>query len=51
LNGYDFSFVQALSIAGPTFAIGVILGWVLSSLHFGGSSRDKNHPEKEDRRR
>lgn len=51
MNIYDFTFIQALSIAGPTFALGILLGWVLSSLHFGASSHDRNHPEKEDRRR
>jgi hypothetical protein len=48
MNGYDFSIVQALSIAGSTFAIGITLGWVLALLHFGGSSGGSNHRDKED---
>lgn len=49
MNGCDISVVQALSIASPAFAIGVILGWVMAILHFGGSSRYRNHQKKEDR--
>ena len=48
MNGYDFSTVQALSIAGSTFAVGIILGWMLALLHIGGSSGGSNHDDKED---
>lgn len=48
MSGYDFSVVQALSIAGSTFAIGITLGWVLALLHFSGSSGETNPRDKED---
>lgn len=48
MNSIDLSTVQALSIAGSTFAVGIVLGWVLALLHFGGSSNGSNHRDKED---
>ncbi len=48
MNGYEFSVVQALSIAGSTFAVGITLGWILALLHMGSSSGPSNHDNKED---
>ena len=48
MNGYEFSVVQALSIAGSTFAVGITLGWILALLHIGGSSSRSNHDDKDD---
>ena len=48
MNGYEFSLVQALSIAGSTFAIGVTLGWILALLHVGNSPDRPNPNDKED---
>lgn len=48
MNGYGLSVVQALSIAGSTFAVGITLGWVLALLHIGGSSDRADHNDKED---
>ncbi|MDD5367557.1 MAG: hypothetical protein PHQ40_00605 [Anaerolineaceae bacterium] len=48
MNGYEFSVVQALSIAGSTFAVGITLGWILALLHTGGSSGRSNHDDKDD---
>ncbi len=47
MNGYEFSVVQALSIAGSTFAVGITLGWILAMLLIGGSDRS-NHNDKDD---
>jgi predicted exporter len=48
MNTINFSTVQALSIAGSTLAVGVVLGWVLALLYLGNSSAGSNHREKED---
>ncbi len=48
MNGYEFSVVQALSIAGSTFAVGITLGWILALLHVGGSPDRSNPNDKED---
>ncbi len=48
MNGYEISVVQALSIAGSTFAVGITLGWILALLHIGGSSGLSNHDDKDD---
>ncbi len=48
MNGYEFSLVQAISIAGSTFAVGITLGWILALLHMGSSSNWSNREDKED---
>ncbi len=48
MNGYEFSLVQALSIAGSTFAVGITLGWILALLHMGSSSSGSKPDDKED---
>jgi len=48
MNGYEFSMVQALSIAGSTFVVGITLGWILALLHIGGISTRSDRNDKED---
>ncbi len=48
MNGYEFSLVQAISIAGSTFAVGITLGWILALLHMGSSSGRSKPDDKED---
>ncbi len=48
MNGYEFSMVQALSIAGSTFAVGITLGWILALLHIGAISNRSDRNDKED---
>lgn len=42
------STVQALSIAGSTLAFGFVFGWIYALLHFGSSSDNSNHKDKEE---
>lgn len=44
----DISIVQILSIAGATFAFGIVLGWVLALLHSSGSSGSSHDHDKGD---
>jgi hypothetical protein len=48
MNIQDISIVQILSIAGSTFAFGLVLGWVLALLHSGGSSSSSHNHDEED---
>ena len=48
MNIHDFSTFQALSIAGSTFAVGIVLGWVLALLQFSSSSKSSRSWDKED---
>ena len=48
MNNIGFTTVQALSIAGSTFAVGIVLGWVLALLQFGSSSGGSKPRDKED---
>jgi hypothetical protein len=49
MNNIDFSTVQALSIAGSTFAAGIVLGWVLALLQFGGSVGRSRRRDQDDK--
>ena len=47
LNSDLINFAQLLSVAGPTFAIGISVGWILALLHLSSltdktSSHDKD---------
>jgi len=46
---HGISSLHALSIAGPTLVFGFVFGWIWALLHFGSSSRNSNHGDKEDR--
>ncbi len=48
MNSFELSVVQALSIAGSTFALGITLGWILALFHTGGSSGHPNRDDKEE---
>ena len=48
MNGYEISMLQALSIAGSTFAVGITLGWILALFHIGGSSSRTNRDDSEE---
>jgi len=48
MNGYEFSMLQALSIAGSTFAVGITLGWIVALLYIGGISTRSDRNDKED---
>ncbi len=50
MNGYEFSMVQALSIAGSAFATGITLGWILALLHIGGISSRSDRNDEEDKK-
>ena len=38
MNPTDLFLLQAVNAAGPAFAFGFILGWVLALTHLSGSS-------------
>jgi hypothetical protein len=44
----DTTVINALSLAGSTFAFGMIFGWVLSVLIFGGSSGSSGRRDDEE---
>jgi hypothetical protein len=48
MNGYEFSMLQTLSIAGSAFATGITLGWILALLHIGGISSRSDRNDEED---
>ena len=48
MNITSISMVQALSIAGSTFAIGITLGWILALLNLGGSSDGSKPRDRDD---
>ncbi len=43
-----FSVIQAFSIAGSTFLIGITIGWVLALFHLGNSAGVSNYTDGED---
>ncbi len=38
----EYFAARAVAIAGSTFALGLTFGWILATLHFGGSSSSSN---------
>lgn len=48
MSDYGITAAQALSIAGSTFAFGFVFGWIWALFHFGGSSSQSNHSDKDD---
>ncbi len=48
MNGYELSMIQALSIAGSTFAMGITLGWILALFHIGSYASLSKHDSIED---
>lgn len=48
MSDYSITTAQAMSIAGSTFAVGIVLGWIWALFLFGGSSNCSNHSNKED---
>lgn len=45
MNTFELSVVQALSMAGSTFAVGIFLGWILALFQVSGSADHKDRKD------
>ena len=48
MDTVHFSIVQALSMAGSTFVIGIFLGWILALFQVSGSNDPNNRDDRKD---
>ena len=48
MDTVHFSIVQALSMAGSTFAIGIFLGWILALFQVSGSNDPTHRDDRKD---
>jgi len=44
----EYFAARAVAIAGSTFALGLTFGWILATLHFGGSSSSSNQRDHDE---
>ena len=47
MSSLDASAINAVSIAGSTFAIGLVVGWALALFLIGGSSGSSNNADED----
>jgi hypothetical protein len=46
----ELTLINALSIVGPTFTLGMISGWILAVFYSSGSSSSLNYPDDDERK-